>query len=164
MEPSSSKVAPRKFWERKIWQRIGATQRFDHNAEGPKLWQVGCIRGFSLELAFANLGREILGTEIFEKHGCHAAFRLRRGAARAKSSRYSALDSCEVPKKRAKKKNRESFPVFLAIKTTPEGGINLSIYFLFCFFCRWRLGFATNNDSSTSWFSTHVTASTFSTC
>ena len=36
LEPSSSKVAPRNFWERKIWRSIGATQRFDRNAR-PKV-------------------------------------------------------------------------------------------------------------------------------
>ena len=94
MAPSSSKVASRKFWDRKIWRSIGATQRFDRNEGRPKLWQVGWIRGFSLELAFANLGREILRPEFLAGYRRNAAFRLRRGVARAKSSRYSALDSC----------------------------------------------------------------------
>ena len=69
MEPSSSKVASRKFWERKIWRSIGATQRFDCNAGRPKLWQVGRIRGLSLELAFANLGRESFGCRNFRETG-----------------------------------------------------------------------------------------------
>ena len=88
LEPSSSKVAPRNFWERKIWRSIGATQRFDRNAGGPKLWQVGWIRGLPSGLAFANL--KILRTEFLARHRRHAAFRLRRGGARAKSSRYIA--------------------------------------------------------------------------
>ena len=65
LEPSSSKVAPRNFWERKIWRSIGATQRFDRNAGGPKLWQVGWIRGLPSGLAFANLGRENFAYRIF---------------------------------------------------------------------------------------------------
>ena len=97
---------------------------------------------FAFGACFANLGREILGTEIFAKHGRHAAFRLRRGVARAKSSRYSALDSCVCgaaganalsTDKKGQKKNSREFPLVFTIKTTPEGGINLSIYFLFCF-------------------------------
>ena len=58
LEPSSSKVAPRKFWMQEFVRSIGATQRFDHTAGGPKLWQVRCISGLSSELASANLGRE----------------------------------------------------------------------------------------------------------
>ena len=67
LEPSSSKVAPRNFWERKIWRSIGATQRFDRNAGGPKLWQVGWIRGLPSGLAFANLGRENFAYRIFSE-------------------------------------------------------------------------------------------------
>ena len=67
LEPSSSKVAPRKFWERKIWRSIGATQRFDRDAGGPKLWQVGWIRGLPSGLAFANLGRENFAYRIFSE-------------------------------------------------------------------------------------------------
>ena len=50
-----------------MWPSIGATRRFDHNAGSPKLWQVGCIRGVSLELAFANLGRETFGCGNFRE-------------------------------------------------------------------------------------------------
>ena len=67
LEPSSSKVAPRKFWERKIWRSMGATRRFDRNAGGPKLWQVGCIRGLPSGLAFANLGRENFAYRSFSE-------------------------------------------------------------------------------------------------
>ena len=67
LEPSSAKVAPRKFWERKIWRSIGATQRFDRNAGSPKLWQVGWIRGLPSGLAFANLGRENFAYRIFSE-------------------------------------------------------------------------------------------------
>ena len=77
-----------KLLGRKIWRSIGATQRFDRNAGGPKLWQVGWIRGLPSGLAFANL--KILRTEFLARHRRHAAFRLRRGGARAKSSRYIA--------------------------------------------------------------------------
>ena len=59
--------APRNFWERKIWRSIGATQRFDRNAGGPKLWQVGWIRGLPSGLAFANLGRENFAYRIFSE-------------------------------------------------------------------------------------------------
>ena len=60
LEPSSSKVAPRNFWERKIWRSIGATQRFDRNAGGPKLWQVGWIRGLPSGLVALKSGRRPL--------------------------------------------------------------------------------------------------------
>ena len=57
------------FGTKKIWRSIGATQRFDCNAGGPKLWQVGRVRGLSLELAFANLGRESFGCGNFHETG-----------------------------------------------------------------------------------------------
>ena len=59
--------APRNFSERKIWRSIGATQRFDRNAGGPKLCQVGWIRGLPSGLAFANLGRENFAYRIFSE-------------------------------------------------------------------------------------------------
>ena len=73
-EPSSSKGGPRKFWNQKFRRSVGATQRLKHDAGSQSpTWSA-----------------KILATEIFEKHGRHAAFRLRRGGARAKSSRYIA--------------------------------------------------------------------------
>ena len=59
---------------------MGATQRFDRNAGRPKLWQVGWIRGLSLELAFANLGRENFGCGNFRETGALRSVSLTRVA------------------------------------------------------------------------------------
>ena len=50
-----------------------------HNAGNQKLWEIPGIRGSSLEPSSSNSVRKIWVTEIFAKHGRHAAFEARRG-------------------------------------------------------------------------------------
>ena len=111
------------------------------------------------ETSFLQLGpRKFLKTEILAKHRRHAAFGSQRGGARTRS-RYSARDSWGAKtlstEKKGEKKIRESFPLFLVIKTTSWGGLLLSIYFWFfpwsLFFCFLRFTTKLSLDINCDW-------------
>ena len=160
LEPSSSKVAPQKFWMPKFVPSIGATQCFDRNAGGPKLWQVCCISGLSSELASANLGRENFANRNFgearQRFARNAGWRKRGRrdiALRIRRVRGAwGAKNLSTEKEGQKKKSRE-FPLVFTCKNHPVGWCYfVNVLFVLSFRSFPFGGFALQlNSPSTSW-------------